>query len=79
MDVVINQSYASGDPLINLYLVASLQINIRNTMSRFNKLAHSIWHCHYHVVWTPKYRFRILKDEVKKVVEQMIRLGCIYI
>jgi len=37
-------------------------------MSRFNKLSQSIWHCKYHIVWTPKYRYKILtgplRDEV---------------
>ena len=51
-------------------------------MSRFKSLAHSIWHCHYHIVWVPKYRFRILKDGIKLEVEHAIRmfseqLGCI--
>jgi putative transposase len=31
-------------------------------MSRFRKLTHAIWHCQYHIVWVPKYRFRILKN-----------------
>ncbi|MDF1549781.1 MAG: transposase [Bacteroidales bacterium] len=35
-------------------------------MSRFNKMSHTIWHCTYHIVWTPKYRYRILKGEIKK-------------
>ncbi|RJY11128.1 transposase [Parashewanella spongiae] len=30
-------------------------------MSRFEKLSHVLWHCQYHIVWVPKYRFRILK------------------
>ena len=42
-------------------------------MSRFMKLSHTIWHCHYHVVWTPKYRFRILHGPVKQEVESCIR------
>jgi putative transposase len=51
-------------------------------MSRFKSLAHSIWYCHYHIVWVPKYRFRILNGEIKAEVEQSIRLeserlGCI--
>ena len=50
-------------------------------MRRFRSLAHSIWYCHYHIVWVPKYRFRILKGQIKKEVEKMIRmisdqLGC---
>lgn len=42
-------------------------------MSRFMKLSHTIWHCHYRVVWTPKYRFRILHGPVKQEVESCIR------
>ena len=50
-------------------------------MSRFRSLAHSIWHCYYHIVWVSKYRFRILIGEVKKEVEKMVimiseQLGC---
>ena len=50
-------------------------------MSRFNRLSHAIWYCHYHIVWVPKYRFRILKDKVKIEVEETVRmfseqLGC---
>ena len=37
-------------------------------MSRFNKLSHVIWHCQYHIVWVPKYRFRILTDAVGREV-----------
>jgi len=43
-------------------------------MSRFSKLSHSIWHCQYHIVWTPKYRFRILKEDVKKEVVESIKV-----
>ena len=45
-------------------------------MSRFGKLAHVIWHCQYHLVWVPKYRYRVLKDGVKTEVERCIRLFC---
>jgi len=43
-------------------------------MSRFKKLSHAIWHCCYHIVWTPKYRYRVLKGEIKTEVENCIRL-----
>jgi REP element-mobilizing transposase RayT len=33
-------------------------------MSRFKKLAQTIWHCQYHIVWVPKYRFRILEGKI---------------
>ena len=37
---------------------------------RFRKLAHSRYECKYHVVFCPKYRYRILKDEVAEYVRQ---------
>ena len=50
-------------------------------MSRFRKLSQTIWHCQYHIVWVPKYRFRILNGKVADEVENCIRafseqLGC---
>ena len=42
-------------------------------MSRFRKLSHSIWHCQYHIVWVPKYRFRMLTGAVGQEVERCIR------
>jgi len=41
-------------------------------MSRFKKLAQTIWYCQYHIVWVPKYRFRILTDKVAEEVENCI-------
>ena len=50
-------------------------------MSRFQKLSHMIWHCQYHIVWVPKYRYKVLKgkigEEVRKtIIVQSERLGC---
>ena len=42
-------------------------------MSRFRKLSQTIWHCQYHIVWCPKYRFRVLKSEIKEEVEACIK------
>ena len=42
-------------------------------MSRFRKLSHTIWHCQYHIVWTPKYRLRILTGQVASEVGRCIR------
>ena len=33
-------------------------------MSRFRKLTHTIWHCQYHIVWVPKYRYRVLSGPI---------------
>ena len=45
-------------------------------MSRFEKLTHVIWHCQYHIVWVPKYRFRILSGVVKAEVHNCIQVFC---
>jgi putative transposase len=42
-------------------------------MSRFRKLSQTIWHCQYYIIWVPKYRFRILKGNVAREVENCIR------
>ena len=42
-------------------------------MSRFRKLSHTIWHCHYHIVWVPKYRYRILTGRISDEVSRCIR------
>ncbi len=43
-------------------------------MSRFKKLSHTIWYCQYHIVWVPKYRFRVLTGKVGQEVEKCIRI-----
>ena len=43
-------------------------------MSRFRMLSHVVWHCQYHIIWTPKYRYRILADEIAREVDQCIRM-----
>ena len=43
-------------------------------MSRFRKLSHAIWHCQYHLVWVPKYRYRVLKDVVGQEVYRSIQV-----
>jgi putative transposase len=43
------------------------------TMSRFRKLSQTIWHCQYHITWTPKYRYRILEGQIGIEVENYIR------
>jgi putative transposase len=42
-------------------------------MSRFRKLSQTIWHCQYHIVWVPKYRYKILRDAVAVEVNNCIR------
>ncbi len=45
-------------------------------MPKWKKQAHVVYQCSYHVVWCPKYRFRILDGTVGKYVEGRIRAIC---
>lgn len=50
-------------------------------MSKYKKLSHAIYYCTYHVVWVPKYRYRVLSGGIKEMMERDIRgmsewLGC---
>jgi len=42
-------------------------------MSRFRKLSQTLWHCQYHIIWCPKYRYRVLEGSIKQEVEDCIR------
>jgi putative transposase len=45
-------------------------------MGKFRQLSHVFYKFEYHVVFTPKYRFRILSGTVKLQAEQDIRAIC---
>jgi putative transposase len=45
-------------------------------MGDFKKLAHAVWECKYHLVWCPKYRFRILSGDIGRSVREIIRQLC---
>ena len=50
-------------------------------MSRFRKLSHVLWSCTYHLIFVPKYRYRVLKGDIGKFVYKSIyaqteRAGC---
>jgi len=45
-------------------------------MSRFEKLSHTIFQCKYHIVFCPKYRFRIFHDELCEYTRQQIYSLC---
>ena len=45
-------------------------------MSRFRKLSQTIWHCQYHIVFIPKYRFKILEGAIKTELDRSIRIFC---
>ena len=56
--------------------MVALKIKRRYSVNQFKRLAHAVWQCKYHVVWCPKYRFRILRGEVGKSIRDIIRQLC---
>ena len=49
-----------------------VQMNTR----QFRKLSHSLYECKYHVVFCPKYRYKILQADVANYVKQQIIVLC---
>ena len=45
-------------------------------MKRFKRLSHSIYECKYHIVFCPKYRYRIFVDDIAEYTRQQIYQLC---
>ena len=45
-------------------------------MKRFRRLSHSIYQCKYHIVFCPKYRYQIFKDDIAEYTRQQIYQLC---
>jgi putative transposase len=45
-------------------------------MSRFSKLSHTIYECKYHIVFCPKYRYRILQGDIAEYCKSQIYFLC---
>ena len=41
-------------------------------MSRFKKLSHTIYECKYHIVFCPKYRYRIFDGQIGEYAKQQV-------
>ncbi len=46
--------------------------------SKENSLAHTKWLCKYHIVFTPKYRRKIIYNQYRQSVGQILRSLCGY-
>lgn len=46
------------------------------TTRQFKKLAHSLYECKYHIVFCPKYRYKILQQEVARYLKEQIYRLC---
>lgn len=45
-------------------------------MSKFKKLSHVIYYHVYHIVWTPKYRYKVLRGSLSEFLEENLRMLC---
>ena len=45
----------------------------KKAVGRFKKPSHTIWHCQYHIVWVPKYRYRILTGPIREWLHEGIQ------
>ena len=43
---------------------------------QFKRLAHTVYECKYHVVFCPKYRYRVLQGEIGEYTKQQIYRLC---
>jgi putative transposase len=44
--------------------------------NRFKRLSHTVYECKYHIIFCPKYRFRIFKNEIAEYTKQRIYVLC---
>ncbi|OIP90017.1 MAG: IS200/IS605 family transposase [Syntrophobacteraceae bacterium CG2_30_61_12] len=42
-------------------------------MDDYQSLNHTVWDCKYHVVWIPKYRKKVLYEQLRKHLGQVFR------
>jgi putative transposase len=45
-------------------------------MAGYRKLSHVVYRCEYHIVFAPKYRYRVLTGAIGELVERDIRVLC---
>ena len=45
-------------------------------MNRFKKIAHVVWECKYHLVWCPKYRYKLLERGVRRTLDETLESLC---
>ena len=45
---------------------------------KYNSLAHTAWLCKYHIVFIPKYRRKIIYNQYRKDLQEIIKSLCKY-
>lgn len=44
--------------------------------SSLRKLSHTVYECKYHIIWCPKYRYRVMDGDIRLSVRDEIRRLC---
>jgi putative transposase len=58
--------------MFNISSVCNQQIKEIKNMSRYDSSSHVYYICQYHIVWTPKYRLKILNGNIGKELYKSI-------
>lgn len=45
---------------------------------QWDSLAHTKWMCKYHVVFTPKYRRKVIYNQYRESIQEILKLLCGY-
>ena len=45
-------------------------------MGELRKGSHTVYDIEYHVVWTTKYRYKVLREKVAERLRELLRQGC---
>ena len=45
-------------------------------MKKWKKQSHVIYQCKYHIVWVPKYRYRVLSGRIHDFVKETLEMLC---
>lgn len=53
-----------------------IRVERRDTLETYKQLSHTTYLCNYHVIFCPKYRFRILQGRIGQKVRDWIRRIC---
>jgi len=43
-----------------------------------DKLSHVVWECKYHIVFVPKYRYKVFSREVKESIKDELKKLCLW-
>ena len=46
--------------------------------NKTNSLSHTKWMCKYHIVFTPKYRRKIIYNQYREIIGEILKLLCKY-